>query len=177
MSSHCRRQGRQALNYRAVYKILTMHQTPVWRPDVTVAALVERDGAFLLVAERVRGELVLNQPAGHLEQDETLIDAVVREAREETRWTIEPTALLGAYQWQSADAGLGFLRFTFVANALQEDPDLHLDHGIEQVLWLRRDELLQCGIKHRSPLVLANVDDYIQGQRHALDLCRWVRTP
>ncbi|AVP97650.1 NUDIX hydrolase [Ahniella affigens] len=154
-----------------------MHQTPVWRPDVTVAALVERDGAFLFVAERVRGELVLNQPAGHLEQHETLIEATIREAREETRWTIRPTALLGAYQWQSPEPGLGFLRFTFVADAIAEDLSLSLDQGIEQVLWLRRDELLQCGIKHRSPLVLANVDDYVRGQRHGLDLCRWVVTP
>lgn len=154
-----------------------MHQAPVWRPDVTVAALVENAGKFLFVAERVRGELVLNQPAGHLEQHESLIDAVIRETREETRWSVHPTDLLGAYQWQSPDTGLGFLRFTFVAEALQEHRELPLDDGIEQVLWLSRDELVHCPIRHRSPMVLANVEDYLRGQRHQLDLCRWVQTP
>jgi len=152
-----------------------MHQSPLWRPDVTVAAVVPDNGRFLFIAERVRGELVLNQPAGHLEQNESLADAVVRETLEESRWQVRPEALVGAYQWQAPD-GTGFLRFAFHAIALREDAARGLDTGIEQVLWLSRDQMLDCGIRLRSPLVLTCVDDYLAGRRHAADLCRWVVT-
>ncbi|MBK8283861.1 MAG: NUDIX hydrolase [Ahniella sp.] len=154
-----------------------MHQLPIWRPDVTVAAVVPRHNRLLFVAERVRGTLVLNQPAGHLEHNETLLDAVVRETLEETRWKVQPAHLLGVYQWQSPVDGIGFLRFAFVAEALADHPERALDDGIEQVLWLNRAELLDCGIPLRSPLVLACVDDFLAGRQHAADLCRWVGTP
>lgn len=154
-----------------------MAESPIWRPDVTVAAVVPRAGRFLFVAERIRGELVLNQPAGHLEPAETLHDAVVRETREETRWTVRPEFLLGAYQWRAPGDGGAFLRVAFIAEPLHEEPSLALDTGIEQVLWLDRDGLLDCGIALRSPLVLACVDDYLSGRRLPVDACRAIGAP
>src|SRR5512135_1342045 len=93
---------------------------PIWRPDVTVACIVPRNGKFLLVEEDVRGERVLNQPAGHLEPDESLPAAAVRETREETGWDVSLTHLVGIYQWANADGA--FLRFTFAAVPLRHDP-------------------------------------------------------
>lgn len=154
-----------------------MSQSPIWRPDVTVAAVVPKGGRFLFVAERIRGALVLNQPAGHLEPAETLQDAVIRETREETRWTVRPEFLLGAYQWRAPADDLAFLRVAFIAEPLHEETTLALDDGIEQVLWLDRAGLLGCGIPMRSPLVLACVDDYLSGRRLPADACRSIGTP
>src|SRR5690606_16030672 len=103
-----------------------------WQPDVTVATIVERDGRLLMVEETSKGRLVLNQPAGHLEPDESLQDAAVREAREETRWDIRLTAFIGAYQWsapavEAGGNGRHYLRFAFVGEALGEDPARTLD--------------------------------------------------
>lgn len=149
-----------------------MQEPEIWRPDVTVAAVVQREQRFLFVAERVRGDLVINQPAGHLEAGETLTDALIRETLEETRWQVSARALLGVYQWTSPFDGRGFLRFAFAADLATEFPERALDHGIERVLWLTRAELLSCGIRLRSPMVLRCVDDYLAGRRHALDaLC------
>ena len=110
----------------------------VWRPDVTVAVVVERDGRFLLVEERVRGALVVNQPAGHLEPGESLQDAAVREALEETGWRVALTRLVAVYLWPSPDDGLSYLRFTFAADAIAPVDGAQLDTGIERVLWLER---------------------------------------
>ncbi len=140
----------------------------VWRPRVTVATIVPRDGRFLLVEEDIRGRLVLNQPAGHLDPDESLQTAAVRETREETGWDVELTALLGVHQWL-APGGDAFLRFTFAAEAVRHDPARPLDHGIVRALWLTRAEIASAAGRLRSPMVLAGVDDWLSGRRLPLD--------
>ena len=136
----------------------------IWRPDVTVATIVPRDGRFLIVEERVRGELVLNQPAGHLEPEETLADAARRETAEETGWSVEIEHVVGIYQWSNAE-GEHFIRFTFAARALQHDPLQPLDDGIVRAIWLTRDEIASGRVRPRSPMVLRGIDDWLGGQR------------
>lgn len=146
----------------------------IFRPDVTVAAVVHRDGRFLLVEERVRGQSVINQPAGHLEPHESLVAATIRETLEETAWDIEPTALLGTYQWV-ADDGTHFLRFAMIAEARRQHPDRALDAGIERTLWLTADEVSAQSQRTRSPLVLACIEDYLAGVRHPLHALRQIQ--
>jgi 8-oxo-dGTP pyrophosphatase MutT (NUDIX family) len=133
----------------------------VWRPDVTVATVVERDGRYLFVEERIRGALVVNQPAGHLEPGETLVQAAIRETLEETAWDVEPTGLVGVYQWTSPADGTHYLRFAFAARALGERRGRPLDRGIERAMWLGLDEL--AGYTPRSPLVRRCVEDFRRG--------------
>jgi 8-oxo-dGTP pyrophosphatase MutT (NUDIX family) len=141
----------------------------IWRPDVTVATIVPRDGRFLLVEEVVRGELVLNQPAGHLEPDESLRAAARRETLEETGWEVQLSDLVGIYQWANPGDGSHFLRFTFVGEPLQHDPGRKLDEGIVRTLWLTRDEIAAEGARLRSPMVLRCVDDWLNGRRMPLE--------
>ena len=146
-----------------------------WQPDVTVACVVVRDGRLLVVEEQVRGRVVLNQPAGHLEPDESLIEAARRETLEETGWHVEPTAFIGAYQWKSPpltaeDGGRHYLRMAFAAEPLRHDAGRALDEGIVQALWLTPQELQAASARHRSPLVWRVVEDYLAGRRHPLDV-------
>lgn len=138
-----------------------------WPLHVTVAAVVEREGRFLLVQESIGGQSVINQPAGHLEQNESLVQAVVRETLEETAWHFEPTALIGIYRWMHPK-GDTFLRFCFTGSLGQHEPDRLLDHGIERVVWLNRQELHAQAPSLRSPLVLECIDDYLAGKRIGL---------
>jgi 8-oxo-dGTP pyrophosphatase MutT (NUDIX family) len=140
----------------------------VWKPDVTVAAVIERGGRFLLVEERIRGRLVLNQPAGHLEDRETLLDAVVRETLEETAWHFTPDALLGIYQWRSP-RGHTTLRFAFTGSVHDYHADRPLDPPIVTTHWLAREEIAQRAARLRTPLVLRCVEDYLAGRRVSLD--------
>jgi 8-oxo-dGTP pyrophosphatase MutT (NUDIX family) len=140
----------------------------VWKPDVTVAAVVARDGRFLLVEERIRGRLVFNQPAGHLEDGETLIDAVMREALEETACSFTPQSLLGVYQWRSP-RGRSTLRFAFVGALGRQHPERALDPPIIATHWLSREEVLAPSRALRSPLVLRCIDDYLRGVRLPLE--------
>jgi 8-oxo-dGTP pyrophosphatase MutT (NUDIX family) len=142
----------------------------VWKPDVTVAAVVERDGSFLLVEERAGGRIVLNQPAGHLENGETLIDAVVRESLEETGWSFVPQYVVGLYIWQPEHLSRTFLRVAFCGRLEGHDPSRPLDHGILRTRWLDREQLFAAAPKHRSPLVLRCVDDYLAGARYPLEV-------
>ena len=142
-----------------------------WQPDVTVATLVVRDGRLLCVEERANGQLVINQPAGHLEPDESLIEAAVRETREETGWNVRVTHLVGAYQWK-AETGRHYLRFAFGAIPIDEIPGAKLDEGIVRALWLAPAELQALAPRHRSPLVWRCVADHLGGSRHPLDLVR-----
>lgn len=143
-----------------------------WQPDVTVATLVARDGQLLCVEERVGGRLVLNQPAGHLEPDESLLDAALRETREETGWNVRITHLVGTYQWKAPETQRHYLRFAFAAEPLEQIPGATLDEGIVQALWLTPRQLQDEAGRHRSPLVWRAVADYLGGSRHPLSLVR-----
>jgi 8-oxo-dGTP pyrophosphatase MutT (NUDIX family) len=140
-----------------------------FNPEVTVAAVVERDSRFLLVEERIAGRLVLNQPAGHLEDRETLVDAVIRETREETAWRFVPAALVGTYLWRSPDSGRTFLRFAFCGSVEDFREGQALDAGIVRTVWLSHEQLLAQQARLRSPLVLRTIDDYLLGRRQPLD--------
>lgn len=139
------------------------------RPAVTVAAIVERDGRFLLVEERIGGRLLLNQPAGHVEAGESLLEAVVRETHEESAWHFAPTHLLGIYLWRNARNGRTTLRIAFCGEVSGHDPRARLDRGIVGTQWLTRQALGQAPARLRSPLVLRCIDDYVAGRRLPLD--------
>jgi ADP-ribose pyrophosphatase YjhB (NUDIX family) len=141
-----------------------------WQPDVTVATVVVADGRLLCVEERVNGRLVLNQPAGHLEPDESLQDAALRETREETGWDVRLTAFLGAYQWKAPENGRHYLRFAFAAEPERHDAARALDEGIVQAVWLTPQELHAARDRHRSPLVWQVVADHLAGHRSSLGL-------
>jgi len=145
------------------------------RPSVTVAAIVERDdGRFLLVRERTRSGLRFNQPAGHLEPGETLMDAVTRETLEESAWHVEPTALVGIYRWEAPDNGATFLRFAYAARPIATVPGRTLDEGIVDAHWLTWGEIVERRGEHRSPLVLRCVEDYRAGRRWPADVVQEV---
>jgi len=139
-----------------------------WNPEVTVAAIVERDGRFLMVEEKIAGRLVLNQPAGHLEDRETLIEAVVRETREETAWRLTPEAVVGTYLWRNPENDRSFLRFTFCGRVDDHQAAQPLDTGIVRAVWLSHEQLLAQPGRLRSPLVLRCLEDYLRGQRQPL---------
>lgn len=141
-----------------------------WHAHVTVAALAERNGSFLLVEEVQNGRTVLNQPAGHLERDETLLDATIRETREETAYSFTPEFIVGIYVYQSPDNGVTYLRVCFGGCCGALDPDQPLDAEINRVLWLDRDALLARADQHRSPLVMQCVNDFLAGQRYPMGL-------
>ena len=144
--------------------------TQIWHPHVTVAAVIERDGKFLLVEEQTDQALVLNQPAGHWEANESLIAAVVRETLEETAYLIEPTAIIGIYRWPHPRKDIVYLRFAFTGCILDHDAQRTLDVGIVRALWLDPDELRARSARHRSPPVLRCLEDYQAGKRYPLDL-------
>lgn len=141
-----------------------------WSPHVVVASIIERDEKFLLVEEIAGDKLVLNQPAGHWEEGETLMEAAQREALEETGWDIEPTAFLGIYHFQPPELDYCFLRIAFIARALKHHPQRKLDEGIVRTLWLSYDEIVQQRARHRSPALLRCIDDYRAGKRFPLSL-------
>ncbi len=138
-------------------------------PHVTVASIVEKDGRFLLVEEySSQGKAVINQPAGHLEASESLIDAAVRETLEETRWHIEITGVLNINLYRSPQNDVTYHRTTFIASALHEDPQLALDDGIIQPLWLTLAEVEQRQEQLRSPLVLQSIQQYLNEPHYPL---------
>ncbi len=137
--------------------------------DVTVAAVTERAGRFLMVEERVSGSTVINQPAGHLEPGESLVEAVIRETLEETAWALEPEAVTGIYLWQTPDQSRSFLRVAFAGQCRGHDPDRHLDTGIIAAHWLTREDLAGQAERLRSPMVMRCIDDYLAGIRYPLD--------
>ena len=141
-----------------------------WDARLTVATIIEEDGRFLLVEEYADGtELVYNQPAGHLDERETLAAAAIRETLEETAWEVQVTAVVGIYYWTHPQ-GQTYIRTCFAGRALRHHPDQSLDHGIERALWLTREEIAALGPKLRSPMVLRCVDDYLAGRRYPLEL-------
>ena len=153
---------------------MTYRTGKFWQPDVTVACVVVRDGRLLMVEETVQGKLVLNQPAGHLEPDESLFAAARRETLEETGWHVQLTAFIGAYQWTAPDAAAGgsgrhYLRMAFAADPVRHEPQRALDEGIVRTLWLSPRQLQSEAGRHRSPLVGQVVEDFLGGRRFPLD--------
>ena len=142
----------------------------VWKPHVTVAALVEREGRFLMVEEKDGAHIVYNQPAGHLDEGEGLTDAVVRETFEETAWQFRPTSIIGVYRWMNPHNRHTYLRVCFNGVCEKHDAARRLDKGIVRALWLTRGELLELGPRLRSPMVLHCVDDYLAGKHYPLEL-------
>jgi ADP-ribose pyrophosphatase YjhB (NUDIX family) len=142
----------------------------VWKPHATVAAIIERDNKFLMVEELVNNERVFNQPAGHLDSDESLIDAVIRETLEETAWNFTPEAITGIYLWKHPENGESFLRVAFCGICNDHQPQQALDDGIIQTVWKSRDELIQMQQQLRSPMVIGCIDDYIAGKRFPMDM-------
>ena len=143
-----------------------------WKPNVTVAAVVERDGRFLLVEEETPEGLRLNQPAGHLEEGESLLEATVREMLEETTRGFTPEYLVGIYQWVAPGADITYLRFAFGGSLGEARAGRALDEGIVRVLWLTPDEVRAGRERHRSPLVAQCMEDWLAGRRFPLELIR-----
>ena len=144
----------------------------VWKPNVTVAALIEREGRFLLVEEETEDGVRFNQPAGHLDQGESLIAACAREALEETAWSFRPTALVGIYQWPRPQGDITYLRFAFSGEVGEHEFGRALDVGILRAVWMTPDEIRAAADRHRSPLVWQCVSDYLAGRRFPLELVR-----
>jgi len=144
-----------------------------WKPSVTVAAVIEKDGRFLLVEEETAEGLRLNNPAGHLEAGETPQQGCAREALEETAHRFTPTAMLGVYLSRFQRPGTGeditYLRFAFCGEVGEREPQRPLDQGIVRTLWMTPEEIRASVERHRSPLVLRCVEDYLAGKRYPLD--------
>lgn len=138
-------------------------------PSVTVAAVIERQGKFLVVQERIEGRVVLNQPAGHLDPGESLVAACRREVLEETAHRFEPTALVGIYRWHYAPKDVTFLRFCF-KGSLQGELSRSLDKEIVALQWLSPQELKARSAEHRSPLVQKCVEDFLAGRHFGLEV-------
>ena len=147
---------------------------PRWKPSVTVAAIVEHEGRFLIVEEETSEGLRLNNPAGHLDPGESLLDAVVREVLEETTRAFTPTALVGIYLTRFHRPATGddvtYLRVAFRGSVGEPLPGRTLDDGIVRTLWLTPDELRASAARHRSPLVLRCMEDHLAGRAYPLEL-------
>ena len=143
-----------------------------WQAHVTVATIVEDQGRFLIVEELKAGKAVLNQPAGHLDPDETLQNAAVRETLEETGWDVELTSVIGIYLYTAPSNGVTYQRICFAAKPLRHHPEYQLDDGIIGPLWLTRDQLQSEQERWRSELVMRCVDDYLSGEHFSLSLLR-----
>ncbi|QDF98199.1 NUDIX hydrolase [Azoarcus sp. DD4] len=143
-----------------------------WKPNVTVAAVIERDGRFLLVEEETPEGLRFNQPAGHLDEGESLLAAAVRETLEETAHRFTPEFLVGIYQWPRPQGDITYLRFAFGGSVAAGIEDRALDSGIVRAVWMTPAELQATRDRHRSPLILQCVEDWLAGRRFGLDLIR-----
>ena len=145
-----------------------------WKPSVTVAAIIERDGLFLLIEEQTSEGLKLNNAAGHLDPGESPADGCAREALEETTRVFKPTALVGVYlsRFQRIRTGedVTYVRFAFCGEIGEANPALSLDEGIVRTLWMSPGEIRASTDRHRSPLLLRCMEDYLAGKRFPLDM-------
>ena len=142
-----------------------------WKPNVTVAAVIEQDGRFLLVEEETPEGLRLNTPAGHLDPGESPAEGCARETLEETAHRFTPTALIGIYMARTQrEEDITYLRFAFTGTLGAQEPERALDHGIVRTLWMTADEIRASTARHRSPLLLQCVEDYLAGKRYPLNL-------
>ena len=140
------------------------------RVSVTVAAVIENEGRYLLVEEQTEDGIRINQPAGHLESDESIIEGAVRETLEETAYGFSPDGLVGIYRWRHPGNGVTYVRFAFRGELGPHHTDRVLDRGILRTLWLTPEQLRSRASSHRSPLVLRCVEDHLAGRRYSLDM-------
>lgn len=143
-----------------------------WKPNVTVAAIARRGEKFLLVEEDIAGRRLFNQPAGHLEEHESLTDAVAREVLEESAWRFEPVYITGIYLHQDAQNGITYLRFCFYGEISGHDDGRELDNGIITTHWLTLEEIEARQARMRSPMVIESLHDYLAGEKHPLSILR-----
>lgn len=141
-----------------------------WAPHVTVATIIERDSRYLMVYEESDGKKVYNQPAGHLDPNETLLDAAIRETLEETGWTIQLTGVVGVNLYTAPSNGITYFRTTFIGEAISHDAKRSLDTGIIEAVWLSYEELLERKEQLRSPMTLQIIEDYRAGRRFPLSV-------
>ena len=142
----------------------------VWTPHATVAAIVEREGRFLFVEEISRGKRVFNQPAGHVDENETLQNATIRETLEESGWEVKPTEIVGIYTYKAPSNDVTYYRFCYVCEAVREIPNAELDSDIIAAHWFTLDEVKAKKELLRGPLVMKCLEDYLAGKRYPLDL-------
>ncbi|SOD42633.1 NUDIX hydrolase [Nitrosovibrio sp. Nv4] len=142
----------------------------IWKPNVTVAAVVEKGGQYLLVEEQTSSGILFNQPAGHLEPGESIISAAIRETLEETGYTFVPQSVLGIYHWHSLAENVTFIRFAFTGSVVDHDPDRALDTGIVRAGWFGVEEIRQMTYCHRSPLVMRCIEDHLAGKHYSLEI-------
>ena len=142
----------------------------VWKPHVTVAAVIEQAGRFLLVEENTSEGVLFNQPAGHLDAGESIIEAVIRETLEESAYHFVPEAIIGIYQWHQSVNDRTYLRFAFTGKIIGHEPDRELDAGIIRAVWQTPEEIRAMHKRHRSPLVISCLDDYLHDVRYPLAL-------
>ena len=143
-----------------------------WKPNVTVAAIICNHGRYLLVEENVDGHIVLNQPAGHIEEGESLLDAVKREVLEETAWHFQPQALSGIYLYHNQNNGITYLRFCFYGQCNMFENNRILDQGIIRTVWMTTDEIRSESKSLRSPIVLQCIEDHLSGKSCSLDILK-----
>ena len=141
-----------------------------FKPNVTVAAVINDGDKYLVIEEESHDRLVINQPAGHLDPEESLIEAVCREVLEETAYEFVPEALIGTYMYPNSTGEITYLRFCFTGSVGTHHREQKLDDGITQAMWLSRDELIDVTEKLRSPMVIQCIDDYLTGKRYPLDM-------
>ncbi len=146
----------------------------IWMPHVTVAAVIKRADRFLMVTEESDEGVVFNQPAGHWEENETLVDAVIRETLEETAYQFAPDGLVGCYQWKIPNKDKTYLRFCFYGRVTGYNKNQSLDDGIISANWHSLDEIEQQSCHKRSPMVLACINDYLNGKRYSLDMLNYI---
>lgn len=142
----------------------------IWKPRATVAVICEKNGHFLMVEEKVHGRICFNQPAGHLEDNESLVEAAVRECREETAYTFSPRALIGLYRWRNTEKNDTYLRATFYGEYSGPEAGQALDNDIIAAHWMTFDEIRAHKAALRSPLVLRSLEDFLSGKRYPLEL-------
>lgn len=146
-----------------------------WHPHVTVATIVEKDGLFLMVEEKKQGQIVINQPAGHLEANETLFEAAIRETLEETQWRVKLSGTLGCSLYTSPANTITYLRFSFIAQPIELQKDRALDPDIERAVWMSRDQLEAAKDRLRSKMVLNDIRRYEQGERYPMALIQHIK--
>jgi len=144
----------------------------IWKPNVTVASIIEHAGKFLMVEEHSSAGPVINQPAGHLEPNESMQEAAIRETLEETGFQFTPQAFIGSYLWHNQENKTTYFRTTFSGSVCQEPIGKQLDDGIIQALWMTREEIIDNQKRLRSPIILESINDFLAGKTYPLDLIK-----